>query len=590
MSTLHETKTHEVELRLKKPSESLPNYDANNRSTNAAATSLEGSPLATIMEYTGVQPRVTRKQRIAGGHAPDAVVTWKGTYEFRRQPGAQTLEVRRVALQSPDATPWQPVPVSGATSVYACAHGLVFYNPTEIMSARVTSTTAHGAERATCRFGAKCTKATCKYAHPVPCRFGVKCRSLGAGSGGGGGGGGSGGGGAAGAAGAPAPCKFLHPDPQSVVPLGAAHPLNIECKYGPGCTSKKCHYAHSRGRGAKPTRTERQVLATHDFDLSPLPVPVALDLGDRPASATHVQFQGEFVFFFTPYSGPYAREHFRTVSIHRNANAATDEHSGPGALYARIGDYELDGHYCNAAVGCGRYFSLSWWPFEEEAMRAVWEAQRERRAQVKFAEALAKENERLRRVASSQQKKIRGRDAKLKQQRQQVKQLRGEVRSANQAARTQAAAAQAAKRQAADAKRRAAQAKAQAKAKAQQRSRAQFTAQVNITINIRQMERERIRAQSRRSERFRFLDPIHIYALQGGASGQAAEDWRLVVDYHKGAHALRITGVGSSGSGSPERQQLHITEHDKVFSFDLVAPHDLSGVRTCVPGLLCPGF
>jgi hypothetical protein len=44
--------------------------------------------------------------------------------------------------------------------------------------------------------------------------------------------------------------------------------------------------------------------------------------------------------------------------------------------YRMIGNYALDGHYCNCAVGASRYLVLSFWPFEEEAIRKVWECLR----------------------------------------------------------------------------------------------------------------------------------------------------------------------------------------------------------------------
>ena len=100
-----------------------------------------------------------------------------------------------------------------------------------------------------------------------------------------------------------------------------------------------------------------------------------------------------------------------------------------------------------------------------------------------------------------------------------------------------------------------------------------------------------------RIERFRLKDPIHIYALAGGAAGNSAKDWTLILDYHKGAHSLELSPPSSAkaaGIGVSERplQRLRITEHSKVFEFELCAPTDLRtvGRLPIVPGLLCEGF
>ena len=78
-------------------------------------------------------------------------------------------------------------------------------------------------------------------------------------------------------------------------------------------------------------------------------------------------------------------------------------------------------------------------------------------------------------------------------------------------------------------------------------------------------------------------------------SGDSGDDWVLVLDYHKGAHALQLESGSAegTGSGSGPHQRLLVTEKDTVFSFDLVAPANLgmlSGSLPVVPGRLCDGF
>lgn len=105
----------------------------------------------------------------------------------------------------------------------------------------------------------------------------------------------------------------------------------------------------------------------------------------------------------------------------------------------------------------------------------------------------------------------------------------------------------------------------------------------------RQWRDQRRRAAAARSERYRYRDPIHIYALDrpGTGTGDSAADWKLVVDYHKGAHALELTGDTAN-------QRLLVTEHDTVFEFGLVAPAELASLDQLglpvVPKSLCPGF
>ena len=74
------------------------------------------------------------------------------------------------------------------------------------------------------------------------------------------------------------------------------------------------------------------------------------------------------------------------------------------------------------------------------------------------------------------------------------------------------------------------------------------------------------------------------------AAGSSAKDWTLILDSHKGAHSLELSPPSSAkaaGIGVSERplQHLRITEHSKVFEFELRA-HP----RACEPLAACPSF
>ena len=85
-----------------------------------------------------------------------------------------------------------------------------------------------------------------------------------------------------------------------------------------------------------------------------------------------------------------------------------------------------------------------------------------------------------------------------------------------------------------------------------------------------------------RAERWRMLDPIHVYC-QDELSGE----YTLVLDYHKGAHALSLEEAVTPGGA----QRLRVTENDLVFEFDLVCPAKLGTMSLpLVPQRLCKGF
>lgn len=81
---------------------------------------------------------------------------------------------------------------------------------------------------------------------------------------------------------------------------------------------------------------------------------------------------------------------------------------------------------------------------------------------------------------------------------------------------------------------------------------------------------------------------------------------RLHADYHKGAHDLELTpplgladssakaaGAAEAAGAAVGTQRLYVTEHDRVFSFDLTVPgavDEIGGRLPIVPKQLCDDF
>jgi hypothetical protein len=504
-------------------------------SMHVSASLTNEASLHKVLTYKGASAKPTKAQQRAA--APPAVTSAATgcTYEFGRGPSGT-----QVRLDGHGA--WVSSPDLRATSVFTTPQGLIFFDPQELHEVRVTSEGGGGPSggdttAAECKFKGSCTNRTCKYSHPFACRFGTQCKD-------------------------PDGCKFRHPDPSSVVPLGDTFPLSRECKYSVACTQKGCHFAHPKGRlGRSSPRVQKALFATHNPDLTPLAGgPVAVDMGTAPRDATHFSFQGEFVFFYVPYPGAWAKEHFQAVTVHRFDGAKSQR-------YQKVGDYNLDGHYCNAAVGSHQYFLLSWWPFEDEAMRAHWEASRQLRVQGKSLQSAERDAARLRQALQAKDAELAGKDSTIVGLRAAVQRKDAQIARAHQ------------------------QRQQEHKAR-QQRRQDQAAERASRQALRRQQEatwrRQRRSAAAARSERFRMRDPIHVYALAGNTSGTKAADWHLVLDYHKGAHGLEIFAP----HGAEHAQRLKVTEGEVVFEFDLVVPGDLSslGPLPIVPGRLCEGF
>ena len=510
-----------------RPRADVPRPPVPARGDTPAGTSGDDAALGRILRYTGSADR-EKVQAQAAAAVPAQLRAHGHTYTFSRDATGATEEGQRpLLLVSCDGN--APV-VAPEPAMFVTRQGIVFYDPTEMRDTRVLP----GTDRAdACRFGARCSRNGCYYSHPFVCPFGVACRSLKAGS---------------------AACKFLHPSAESVRAEGKS------CKYGTSCSNESCKFAHPRGRMAV-SRTPARVLVTHSLGLDELAEPQALQL-QAPASATQFQFQGEFALFFTPHPGTWAKEHFASVAVHRYDQRAH--------CHRAVRDFSLDGHYCNSAVAAGRYIVLSFWPYEEEAVRTIWDCLRVTRLLEKELGAKERTIKQLRAKVDADAETI----ASLKQS---VAKLRGQLKDAHAQAARARQDARAARKAYATANRALYQKRQELRAERDNRRAAQ--------AQVRAMRRTQER---QRNERLRLRDPIHVFAQQDGTSGLEGGHWHHVLDYHKGAHDLSLSEPGVGGE-----QHLVVTEHDVAFHFDLVVPSDVASMGQAlpmVPGRLCEDF
>jgi len=497
--------------------------------------------LGLVLRYLGQADRrkaVAQREAMAPPHFQKHGHTY--TFSMNKKGGAYMLQA------SCDGS-WVDMPEK---AMFFTARGIVPYDPMEIRDTRVLPDTDF---KDICKFGTKCNNQACKFAHPFVCFYGTMCRHQHKG------------------------CKFFHPDGGSVVEKGGSFPLNKECKYGTSCTNKNCGFAHSCGRMAV-VRQKARVFITHSLALEELDEPLPLVL-EVPDNATKFQFQGEFVFFFEPYPGTWAKEHYKNVIVHRFDQDLQK--------YRQVGEFSLEGHYCNCAVAGGRYLVLSFWPYEEEAVRTIWEGLRVARKMEAEIQAKTKTIESLRGELTTKESHIghlkeciNEKDAQITQLKNEIARLKNALHQKNsyiaqQQERLKAQKEAAAARQEAYLRQKAERAQA-ALARRQQREAEQM------------WRRQRQNQERARQERLRLRDPIHVYVLEEGTSGFCKEDWKLVVDYHKGAHDLYLGEPLPDGT-----QTLELTEHDNVFRFDLVVPHNVGSTGLSlplVPGRLCPDF
>jgi hypothetical protein len=436
--------------------------------------------------------------------------------------------------------------------MFVTPRGIVFFDCRDLRDVRVFP----GTDLVdSCQYCANCTNHDCGYAHPFVCRWGVSCRNQENGR-----------------------CKFFHPSADSVTPLGTSYPQNQECKYGVNCSNLTCMFAHPLGRMAVQRQATRMFI-THSLDLQDLATPIDLQL-EWPESCTSFQFQGEFVFAFEPYPGTWAKEHFRSVTVLR-FDAET-------CRYRKIANYALEGHYCNCAVAAGRYLVLSFWPYEEEAMRTVWECLRMGRTMEKTLKNNAAEIASLQTQLQEKEEELNAVKSELLSTKGEVEKLRQEVYklrgSLFQAQQSLANKNQQISRMAAS---------GHQKDLVHARQVQNLRSKMSQARSEARVERDKYRAmqnryEQQRLERLRLRDPIHVYALREGRAGFEREDWAMVLDYHKGAHDLSISAPRVDGN-----QMLEVVEHSKVVQFELCVPRNVADIGAALPlqpGRLCDDF
>ena len=449
---------------------------------------------------------------------PSSFKAFGHTYRFCSEPrehGAPVVKIicdNGIAIEMPDR------------SVFATSKGLVFYDPKEIKEIRILPGTDLAEP---CKFGNQCNHDDCEFAHPFVCKFGVSCNKV---------------------------CKFLHPSQDTVKPVT---PACQPCKYGTSCTREDCHYAHPNGRMSV-KRVKARILVTHSHTLEMLATPLQLDL-DYPEEATNFQIQGQFVFSFQPFIGSWAKRHFKVATVHR-----FDSRLGK---FKTIGNYSLDGHYCNCAVAAGRYIVFSFWPYEEEAMRTIWECLKLTREMDKTLKAKTKECAELKEQLDAKTKYCDELERQLSNNESQIENLQFNLRHQFIQFRQVQVQFQEARRDATVARRGATVARRDAML-------AKREAQESENKYLQMQQRQ----ERARNERLRIRDPIHIYALQEGKSGNYREDWQLVVDYHKGAHDIELGEPRLDGT-----QSLSFIVDALVLQFDLVVPRDLRSLKIDLP-------
>ena len=481
----------------------------------------KASDLSKILCYRGSKTVKEKKKDLCKLPLPQSFPEYEQTYFFNKS----TTGNVEVSCKGGESI------IPPESSMFLTSQGVVFFDPSEIRDTKVIP----GCDdtRAPCKYGKICNKQECSYPHPFVCSLGATCPSQQAG------------------------CKFYHPDADSIVPLGTIYPLSCVCKYNVECSGKQCGYAHPLGRFTHKRETAK-VLITHSHKLQTLESPIPLHL-EIPDAAKAFQFQGDFVFFFVPYPGAWASKHYEKVIVHR-----FDKES---QAHKFIGEYSLENHYCNCVAGAGKYFIISFWPFEEEAVRTIWDCLK-----------IARGAEKLQRKKEKQWKaQLEKKDQEIQNLNDQIIDLRKRVSDVEfELAKAQNQILQNRKRE------QMRQMQAQQRRDAREEAARQKRQQYELEQKLRKEKRERERQMN---ERLRMRDPIHVYQLSSGTGTQQA-DWTLVVDYHKGAHGIKLDFDRKS-----ECHSLEITENCNVFLFDLLFS-DLLSIPNLplAPETLCDGF
>ncbi len=498
-------------------------------STSAAEEPEELTELNKILCYKGSKT-LAKKKKATGRSLPSPKYfpEYGKTFFFSEGSERAGLEGLKVSCEGGESiTPPE-------SAMFLTSQGVIFFDPTEIRDTKVIPGIDDSKQQ--CKYGKICNNEKCKNSHPFVCSLGVTCSSL--------------------IEGGPF-CKFYHPDADSIVPLGETYPLNQVCKYGCDCSGKKCGFAHPLGRYSH-KRENAAVLITHSHNLQKLETPIPLKL-DIPEAAKYFQFQGDFVFFFVPYPGSWALKHYQKVIVHRFDMKAQ--------LHQFIGEYSLENHYCNCVAGAGKYFIISFWPYEEEAVRTIWDS-------LKIARSMEKV---FRKKEKSWKVELEKKDQEIEKLNQEIIVLRNKVSAVElQLLKKEKILRENRKREQ--------MRKIQAQQHREAREREAILKRERF-LQEQKLREEKFRRDRERNERLRMRDPIHIYQLSSG-SGTQKSDWTLVVDYHKGAHDIKLEFDRKS-----ECHSLEIIENENVFCFDMLFP-DLQSLSDLplVPERLCAEF
>lgn len=153
---------------------------------NEAASGLE-----KVLRYRGKLDADDGKQPAAAKRAvPQAFCEYGHSYEFAPSP-----DIDDGILVRCNGGPWIEAPDK---AMFASPSGVVFFDPSEVRDTRVLPGTVLGGAKL-CKFGNGCSADGCPDVHAFVCARGAGCAGQG-------------------------PrgqlCKFLHPAPESVVPLG----------------------------------------------------------------------------------------------------------------------------------------------------------------------------------------------------------------------------------------------------------------------------------------------------------------------------------------------------------------------------------
>jgi len=342
----------------------------------------------------------------------------------------------------------------------------------------------------------------------------------------------------------------------------------------------------------------QEMLYTSTKDGKQLPEPSPLDMDKFPKKATKFQFQGQFAFAFTPHPGPWAGDFFQSVDVYM--------FDPEKQRHVHIGQWSLANHYVKSVCANGRFLVISFWPYDEEAVRALYESGYRERQLKRLVKQAAAENMKLGKKLDlktaelkTKNKKIKDQKGKLKQAKKEngklekkVHNLKKDLKKKDEVISSQKLHLKEkdnensrlktevnSKRAESESLRRDMKRKDQDAAKTQARLASQLTSQLS---EIQELNR---RLQEERAERNRLRDPIHVYVME--TDGMCKEDWKLVLDYHKGAHELRLGQEERDGT-----RALFVTVEDDCFTFKLNAPEKIlqQSNLPSVPKQLCPDW